>query len=172
MKQSLRARHMARHHRRLKQGSKLNLVALMDIFTILVFFLLVNTSDVQVLQTDKSIKLPASVADKVPEEQLIIMVSTSDVILAGQRIASVAEVLASTDEGFGPLEAELNYQASRARVLSDAEQAQGRAITIMGDQSIPYALLKKIMTACAASDYRDISLAVSHKNGDEAPVVN
>lgn len=56
MKQSLRAKRMAKHHRRLNQAPKMNLVSLMDIFTILVFFLLVNSSDVEVLQTDKSIK--------------------------------------------------------------------------------------------------------------------
>jgi biopolymer transport protein ExbD len=31
----------------------------------------------------------------------------------------------------------------------------------MGDESVPYALLKKVMTTCAAADYRKISLAVT-----------
>ena len=35
----------------------------------------------------------------------------------------------------------------------------------MGDQTIPYELLKKIMATCAAADYRDISLAVSQTAG-------
>ena len=161
MKQSLRAKRMAKHHRRMNQAPKLNLVSLMDIFTILVFFLLVNSSDVEVLQTDKSIKLPASVSDIVPENNLVVMVSAEDIVVAGQRVGSVASVLASADDKYAPLETELKYQASKARPLTEEEKLTGRPVTIMGDQTIPYALLKKIMATCAAADYRDISLAVS-----------
>jgi|SRR5690606_1147710 biopolymer transport protein ExbD len=172
MKQSLRAKRMAKHHRRLNAVPKLNLVSLMDIFTILVFFLLVNSSDVEVLQTDKSIRLPASVADKLPEANLVVMVSNTDLLVGGQRVASVADVMASEGDGFAPLETELKYQASKARPLTEEEQQTGRAITIMGDQKIPYALLKKIMTSCAATDYRNISLAVDQQSGEQAPAVN
>ena len=37
----------------------------------------------------------------------------------------------------------------------------GRPVVIMGDQGMPYKLLKRIMTTCADSDYRDITLAVN-----------
>lgn len=168
MKQSLRARRMAKHHRRLNQTAKLNLVSLMDIFTILVFFLLVNSSDVEVLQTDKSIQLPTSIADKVPDATLVVMVSANDVLVGGRSIGSVAEVMASTDERIAALETELKYQASRARPLNEEEQLLGRAVTIMGDQKISYALLKKIMASCAAADYRNISLAVAQTEGASA----
>lgn len=161
MKQSLRAKRMAKHHRRLNQAPKLNLVSLMDIFTILVFFLLVNSSDVEVLQTDKSIKLPASVSDIVPENNLVVMVSAEDIVVGGRSVGSVASVLASQGDKFAPLETELKYQASKARPLTEDEKLTGRPVTIMGDQTIPYELLKKIMATCAAADYRDISLAVS-----------
>ena len=41
-----------------KKSAALNLVSLMDIFTILVFFLMVNSSEVEVLQSSSKIKLP------------------------------------------------------------------------------------------------------------------
>ena len=163
MKQSLRAKRMAKHHRRLKQVPKLNLVSLMDIFTILVFFLLVNSSDVEVLQADKSIKLPASVSDIVPENNLVVMVNAEAIIVAGQRIVNVAEAMASDSDTLATLKTELTYQANKARPLTEDEKLVGRPVTIMGDQSIPYALLKKIMATCAAADYRDISLAVAQQ---------
>ncbi|MGK0261262.1 MAG: biopolymer transport protein ExbD, partial [Candidatus Azotimanducaceae bacterium] len=47
----------------------LNLVSLMDIFTILVFFLMVNSSEVEVLQTSSDIKLPDSTSEQRPENQ-------------------------------------------------------------------------------------------------------
>ena len=67
MNTSRRAKRMERNHKRNKQSS-LNLVSLMDIFTILVFFLLVSSSNVQQLPNSKDISLPTSVADKAPKE--------------------------------------------------------------------------------------------------------
>ncbi len=163
MKQSLRAKRMAKHHRRLNQASKVNLVSLMDIFTILVFFLLVNSGDVEVLQADKSIKLPASVSQQVPENNLLVVVSATDVVVGGRSVGKLTELMASTDDKFLPLEAELKYQAQKAGPLKEADQITGRPVTIMADQTLPYALLKKVMATCAAAEYRAISLAVTQK---------
>ncbi len=65
---SRRAKRMERHHQRTKKQASLNMVSLMDIFTILVFFLLVSSSSVQDLPNAKKIKLPESVAQKMPKE--------------------------------------------------------------------------------------------------------
>jgi biopolymer transport protein ExbD len=163
MKQSLRAKRMAKHHRRLKQTAKLNLVSLMDIFTILVFFLLVNSGDVEVLQTDKSIKLPTSISEQVPENNLLVVVSATDVMVGGRSVGKVTELMSSTEDKFAPLETELKYFAQKAGPLKVEDQAAGRPVTIMADQKLPYATLKKIMATCAAAEYRNISLAVAQK---------
>ena len=163
MKQSLRAKRMAKHHRRLNQAPKLNLVSLMDIFTILVFFLLVNSGDVEVLQTDKSIKLPASVSDQIPENNLVVLVSANDVVVGGRSVGSVAALSADKADQFAPLSTELKYQAQKAGPLKPEQQLTGRPVTIMADQKVPYHILKKIMATCAAAEYRDISLAVTQK---------
>jgi len=165
MKQSMRARRMARHHRRQSQLPKLNLVSLMDIFTILVFFLLVNSSEVEVLSRDRDIELPASVADQQPQEGLLLVVGQDQILVNGRPVASVEEALASGQERIEGLAQELALRAERARPLNTEEQRVGRAITIMGDKSIPYRLLKKIMATCADSDYRDIALAVDQTAG-------
>lgn len=165
MKQSMRARRMARHHRRQGSLPKLNLVSLMDIFTILVFFLLVNSAEVEVLSRDRDIELPASVADQQPQESLLLVVGREQILVNGRPVASVEEALTSGEERIGGLAEELALRAGRAQPLSPEEQAVGRAITIMGDKSIPYRLLKKIMATCADSDYRDIALAVDQAAG-------
>ena len=67
MSSSLRSRRMTRNHKRMTQQPRLNLVALMDIFTILVLFLMVNNGDVEVLQSDRDITLPESVSEQRPE---------------------------------------------------------------------------------------------------------
>lgn len=163
MKQSLRAKRMAKHHRRLSQPATLSLVSLMDVFTVLVFFLLLNTGDVEVLQADKTIKLPASFSEQVPEENLVVLIGATDILVGGRPVGRLADVEATEGDRFAPLEQELRYVAQKAGALTEAEKKAGRAATIMADQKIPYHLLKKIIATCAAADYRDISLAVSKK---------
>lgn len=170
MKQNLRAKRMARHHKRLASQSKLNLVSLMDIFTILVFFLLVNSSDVEVLQKNKEIKLPESVAEKKPEDNLIVMVSNESVMVGGRKIADVKAIINSDSAEIKPLVEELDHRAklrlARNPYRSEEEEKLGLNITIMGDHAIPYALLKRIMTTCAKSEYRNLSLAVNQVPDD------
>ncbi|WP_416306151.1 ExbD/TolR family protein [Neptunicella sp. SCSIO 80796] len=160
MKMSARALRMQRHHKRMSQVSKLSLVSLMDIFTILVFFLMMNASEVQVLQTHKSVQLPQSSAEAAAQETLLLMVNDRDILLQGQKLASVEQVLASATSTIEALDKELRYQASRSPDLTEQQQVQGRAITIMGDKAIPYQLLRAIMQTCAAAGYTNIALAV------------
>ena len=164
MKSSLRAKRMARNHRRNSAQPKLNLVSLMDIFTILVFFLMVNSGDVEVLSSDKNISLPNSIAEKKPAETVTIKVSANDLIVQGRSLGGLAEPrqLSTTMEA---LSKELAYQASRRPTLTDSEKAKGRSVVIMGDQAMPYAVLKQLMTTCSSNDFRDISLAVNRVPG-------
>lgn len=164
MKMSRRARRMQRHHKRLKAGG-INLVSLMDIFTILVFFLLVNSSDVQNLPSTKDIQLPESIAEQRPKETLFIIVSEEDVLVQGRKVADVQQVLNSEERLIASLKEELEYQASRSQI--PAQQEARREITILGDKHIPYRLLKKIMITCNSVNYNNISLAVSKKGGAE-----
>lgn len=161
MKQSIHAKRMARTIRRNRSVPKLNLVSLMDIFTILVFFLLVNSSDVEVLQSNKDIKLPESIAEQRPEDNLIVTVSQESILVGGRKVVDTAAIAKSKSSEIAALKKELEYLASRKPYQTPEDEEAGRDVTIMGDKAIPYDLLKKIMTTCAKSDYRNISLAVS-----------
>lgn len=168
MKQSIHAKRMAKQHKRNKNIPKLNLVSLMDIFTILVFFLLVNSSDVEVLQNNKDVDLPQSIAEKQPPNNLILMVSAKSIIVGGREIVSIEEVNADAASGIKKLEEELQYRAERKPFQTPEAKAKGRSITIMADKSIPYTLIKKIMTSSAKMDYRNISLAVNQVPDESA----
>ncbi len=166
MGQSLTAGRMSKNHQRLNNTAKLNLVSLMDIFTILVFFLLLNSGDAEVLQSSKHIKLPDSVSEQIPEDNVVVTVSGSAILVGGRQVASIEEVLAtangSTIKG---LEEELLYLASKRPDKTEREIELGRGVTIMGDHSIPYEILKVVMGTCAKVDYRNIALAVSKVSG-------
>ena len=168
MKKSMRARRMERSHKRHGQPSKLNLVSLMDIFTILVFFLMVNHGDVEILQPDKDIQLPESVTEAKPDTNLLIKVSAEQLSIQGKKVADIG-ALTTTDNGvIRELAQALETLAATQPELSEQERKNGRPITIMGDQSMPYSLLKQVMSTCARTDFRDISLAVSNLPVDEA----
>ena len=159
MKQSAKALRLQRHQQRGKNQGKLNLVSLMDIFTILVFFLMVNSSsDVQLLNQDQGVKLPVSSADQTPKEALALAVTAEDILVSGRAIVKVAAMQAFAGEIEPLLKAELDYQAARSSL---PDSASGRPITILADRELPYELLKKIMSTCVDAGYASISLAVS-----------
>ena len=161
---SRRAKRMTRHHKRNKQKATLNMVSLMDIFTILVFFLLVSSTSVQDLPSAKTIKLPESIADKLPKETVVIVVSNEDILVQGNKIASVNSVLRSKDDEISALKDALLSQAKRIIVKKATDgKPVNRDVTIMGDKEIPYQLLKKIMYTCTLASYGNISLAVTRK---------
>ena len=164
MEMSRRAKRMERHHKRSNRRVAINLVSLMDIFTILVFFLLVNSSEVNVLPSTKTIQLPESVAEQKPKETLFIIVTDSSLIVQGRPVAEISDVLNKESEIIVALKTELEYQASRS-ALPEGEEIR-REITILGDKTIPYKLLKKIMVTCNSVNYSDIKLAVSRKTSE------
>ena len=166
MKYSGRAARMERHHKRHKRSGALNLVSLMDIFTILVFFLLVNSSEVQTLPNAKDLVLPESIAEQRAHETVVIMVTDTDLLVQGRVVASVSEVMAGDELVIPELKAALLNQSERAlRQLSEEEAAQ-REVTIMGDKEIPYSLLKRVMATCTDADYGHLSLAVLQKSSE------
>jgi biopolymer transport protein ExbD len=150
-------------HRRLGRNAGLNLVSLMDIFTILVFFLLVSSTDAESLPSTKSIKLPESIAQQKPKETLIIMVTATDIVVQGHKIQTIAAIINSNDEIIPNLKEELNHQASRSDSATTLNNPVGKEITVMSDKNIPYKLIKKIMMTCVSSKYTNISLAVLQK---------
>jgi biopolymer transport protein ExbD len=163
MKMSRRARRMERHHQRHKRGMGLNLVSLMDIFTILVFFLLVNSSGVQQVAGSKSVELPQSVSSTPLEETLVVLVSDSDILVQGRPVMSIDQAQEAEGLLLPPLLAELKHQAQRQGLQPGAGQGDALPLTIMGDRTIPYRLLKRIMATSAEAAFATISLAVMRK---------
>jgi len=160
---SRRAKRMEKNHKRTKPPG-LNLISLMDIFTILVFFLLVNSSDVEVLPNAKDIQLPESVAEEKARENVVIMVNKDYILVQGKRVADTPEVMARNTVVIEEVEQELIAQTNK-RVIKDSEEAQieNREVTIMGDKGLPYQLLKRVMASCTAAQYGRISLAIMQK---------
>jgi biopolymer transport protein ExbD len=142
----------------------MNLVSLIDVFTILIFFLLSSASGVEMLPSPKAVKLPESIAEKTPKETIVVVVSDADILVDGRRVASVPEVMAMQGDVIAPLKDELELLAKRQPVREE-NKGQTQAVTIMGDQAVPYRLLRKVMVTSARANFSDVSFAVRKKDG-------
>lgn len=162
MSHSARAKRMARHHARQKPAA-LSLVSLMDIFTILVFFLLVNSAEIQTLEPPKSLSLPESMAQDRPRETVIVLVTKDAVFVQDEPVVSVADVDRADGVIIAPLRRALKAQDDRALLRASATDPSAREITILGDRDVPYRVLKKVMATCTDADFGKLSLAVMQK---------
>jgi biopolymer transport protein TolR len=142
----------------------MNLVSLIDVFTILIFFLLSSASGVELLASPKAVKLPVSNADKSPKETIVVVVSESDILVDGRKVSSVADAMNTQGDVVAPLKAELELLANRQVVNAD-KAAETKQITVMGDKDIPYSLLRKVMVTSARANFTDVAFAVRRKDG-------
>ena len=167
MSTSGRARRMAQHHLRHRADAELNLIPLIDILSVMVAFLLVYSTEVEVIQNSKGIEIPQSIAEVAPKQSVVVMITKGDLFVQGERVASVADIRASQDPSVAALREALKRPLLVGREMTEKDLAQ-REITIMADKSLPYEVLKKVMSTCTEADYGKVSLAVIQK---EKPVV-
>jgi biopolymer transport protein TolR len=153
----------AEHRDRNKQQLDMNLVSLIDIFTILIFFLLSNSSEVELLPSSRAVKLPESTSQRKPRETVVVTVTADEILVQGHRVAMVADWLNTEGDLIEPLKAQLDDEASRQTIRKENE-AQSRAVTIMGDRQIPYRLLRKVMVTCARANFSEVAFAVRRKD--------
>ncbi|MBX2807569.1 MAG: biopolymer transporter ExbD [Cellvibrionaceae bacterium] len=142
-------------------SAKLNLVALMDIFTILVFFLLLNSGESEHIHYSHYVALPDSSTGTAPHKELVVLIGERELWFEDRAIAKVADIIDKPDDIIEPLAAALIAFREQKGELSGFEREKGLSVTIMGDRAIPYHLLKSVMTTCRLYDYRNISLAVT-----------
>jgi len=168
MNKSYSERRMERYNK-FRKKSSLNLVSLMDIFTILVFFLLVNSSNSQELPNSKQIKLPGSVATKSPQETLVISITTKDILVAGRRVAGIDEVLKLPDDAslIPMLKKELIFQYAKSFSSTKSAKVKGQSVTIMGDENMHYEVLRKVLATCRQANYTRIGFAAIQKVKDD-----
>ena len=141
-------------------GLDMNLVSLIDVFTILIFFLL-SSSGVETLPA-ASVHLPESTAKKDPKETMVIAINANEITVDGRKVADVAPLATATDDLIPGLKAELDLVSSRPVALAE-NAAKAHSVTIMGDKDIPYQLLRKVMYTAAVANFTDVSFAVNRK---------
>jgi len=159
---SPRVKRHERLQKRLKGQANLNLTSLMDIFTILVFFLLVSSSNPSKLPDAEKVKLPKSVAETEPKDTVVIMITKDDVLVQDMKVSTVNQIRSLKTDLIPSLAAELKYRASKTVAPLNERGFPEREITILGDETTPYTVIRKVMATCSENDYAKISFAVVH----------
>src|SRR5262245_15603681 len=157
-----RARRMAQHHLRRHADVELNLIPLIDIMSVMVAFLLVYSTDVEVVQNSKGVEVPQSIAEQLPKQSVVVMITKDQLFVQGELFANIEDVRDARTQRIAPLRAVLERPMVAAEG-APAEDVASREITVVGDKALPYDVLRKVMATCTAASYGKISLAVLQK---------
>jgi biopolymer transport protein ExbD len=155
---SNRARRMMTHHLRNRAEGELNLIPMIDILSVLVSFLLVYSTEVEIVQNSLNIEIPESIVTAKPRESVVVMLTTEELLVQGERVATLADLRADRAAVFAPLQRVLERPRIGGAILEDQE------ITVMADKSLPYELLKKVMQTATGAGFGKISFATIEKD--------
>jgi biopolymer transport protein ExbD len=156
-----------KHRQRAHHGSHMALVPFIDMLMMLVVFLLLHSSDVEILPNTKNITIPQSIAEIKPRETVVVMVTTEDLLVNGRLVAKVADLRATEAQlVIEPLRLALKEQTDSSLRTAAQDDLADREITIMGDKGTPFAVLKRVMATATAADYGKVSLAVIQREID------
>ncbi|VAW51074.1 Adventurous gliding motility protein S [hydrothermal vent metagenome] len=162
MNDNRRMKRMSRNNRGVTSAG-LNLVSLMDVFTILVFFLLVNSSSSDVMEPPKNIKLPDSVVETKPRETVIVMITPEQILVQGEPVVATQDVVNSKASIIDEVKQRLLLQQKKVLGINTKTVADSREVTVLAHRTVPFHLMKKVMASCTSAGYGKISLAVIQK---------
>ena len=144
----------------------LRLTSMIDMFTILLVFLLKNyATENQIPVVANDLRLPSSTALKAPETTSVIGLTREWILLDGAKMAKISDVLKSNNLLIKNLYLDLKAKRLISERLStlDAKMKFRGEITFQGDKDIPFQLLKKVMYTCGQVGYNAMQLAVLKK---------
>jgi len=160
---------VSRRLKRMERSNKnhfvrLNLIPMLDVLSVLVFFLLFHSFNGDM--PEQRLALPQSVVATKPRGTVAISVTPEAVLIQGERVMKTAALyddrVVTVHEVTERL-AEIQRSMSNDTGTKTVAETETKEITLLADKKIPFKVLKKIMTSCTASGYGKISLAVIQK---------
>jgi len=158
-----------KHQTSAGQG-KLNLNSMMDMFTIILLFLLKTYStEGQLISPSQQLTLPKSNIEKPPEVGLDLIVSKRNIIVNNELVANLDDVRNNKsgvmENGIiQPLAERLRFYAQKAKKMEvDYGVKFSGKVTIQGDIDLQYSDIMKVMRTCGLSDHPNMRLVVYRK---------
>ncbi len=160
MRNSRRIKRMSRNRVKL---TKMNLTSLMDIFTILVFFLLINSGSVEILDAPKICDTARVARRGQATRDGDDLGQPEEVLVQGEPVALVADILGGKRAALDPIKSRLAQLRENIIGPSTLAVAGSREVTILADKSVPFSVIKTLMSTCTGEGYENVSLAVIQK---------
>ncbi|MEW6682393.1 MAG: biopolymer transporter ExbD [Nitrospirota bacterium] len=152
--------------RRHLEPPRLNLTAMVDVFTVLLVFLLKSYSAEGTLTAAaQNLELPASTSSLTPQPTITITISEDTLFVDDERVGALVELTAGDAPYIPELGQALKARVDKARLIAGSNPShsfQGR-VTILGDKNTPFATLERVMYTASLSEFGDIALAVYQK---------
>lgn len=151
------------------QFAKPQMTSLVDVLTVLVFFLLKNFStEGDIVTQTKNLELPMSSSKAKPEQMLNIAISAKHIMVEGTPVALVTEEQERDGNDIPGLARFLEDKRKQTEEIAeyDKKVSFSGKLVIQGDKSIPYWLLQKVLATCGDNGYSSFSLAVMKKDVD------
>ena len=167
MRLSNRARRTTHHQLRHREDAALNLIPLIDILSVMVAFLLVYSTEVEMIQNTKGVEVPQSIAEAQPKQSVVVMITRDQLFVQGELVTSIADVQHAETPLIEPLRAVLERPLLLGDAVAAEKEIASREITVMADKTLPYDVVRRVMATCTAAAYGKISLAVLQR---EKPV--
>jgi biopolymer transport protein TolR len=164
MKESRRLKRMERNNKSKNNYVRLNLIPMLDVLSVLVFFLLFHSFNGDL--PEQRLALPQSIVETKPRGTVAISVTPEAVLIQGEPVIKTSALF---DDRVGTVPEVTDRLAEIQRTMDNAAgtralpENETREITLLADKTIPFNVLKKVMTSCTASGYGKISLAVIQK---------
>ncbi len=150
------------------KSAKPQITSLVDIMTILVFFLVKSfSSEGEIMTLSADLQLPESSSKTKPHPTVILAVSNKKIMADGVAIVSIDEILKTNSMVIPQLAAWLMKRKEITEKIAERSSTlkfEGN-VTIQGDRKIPFEILKRVMFTSGQIGYSNFSLAVIQNEG-------
>lgn len=151
--------------RKKHEDPELNLIPMIDIMSVMVAFLLIYSTEVEVVQNAKNVEIPLSTAEAKPAETVLVTITKDMLLVQGDVIATMDQVRDPNTALIEPLREYLSRPLTTRGGAAQQAALAHREITVLADRSLPYEVIRKVMTTCTAAAYDKLSLAVLEQGG-------
>ena len=142
----------------------INLTALLDVLTNLLFFLMFGMGAQQVnMEIDGGLNLPASTAEVSPAKTIQMAIGVHDLRLEKQPIAQVRN---GKVVGIDDTQSRIDVLYRKLQVLK--EEARGKSagpadvMLVLCDRDVPYSLIRRVLNTAAEAGYIKFRHGCSH----------
>lgn len=138
----------------------LSLTSMVDMFAILVIFLLSSQdSATPMLDFGHGVQLPRAKTAAPPPQGVTLEIAKTGVYFQSQKLADLASLQSNEPKSLAPLKSWLDTQMKAEAALPTS----AKRLNLVADERLPYGTVKRVVAMAKRSGYAELSLAVEPK---------